>query len=304
MSGTTVSTSDRRFIRSARLGGVVLFSANVASRGQLRAFDASIRRAAGARRIMVAVDQEGGIVRRLSFAAPVESARDAGRRGPRYVRSLMRRAGRDLATVGITADFAPVADIDLPGSFIGSRSYGTTSGAVARSVVAAVRGLADRGVAATAKHFPGLGGAAQNTDFTGSVRGRRPSRASLAPFRAAARAGAAMVMVGHAIHPGVSRGPASLARATYRLLRGPRVGFGGVAITDALSAAAITRYVSQPRAAVAAIRAGADMVIALGSRAEVRSVVGAIAAAVRSGRIPYGRYISAQRRVARLLAGM
>ena len=115
-----------------------------------------------------------------------------------------------------------------------------------------------------AKHFPGLGHASADTD-TGRPPTRRSSQLEtddLIPFEQAAAAGLPVVMVGHPMVPGLTGNvPASLSPATYHLLRST-LGFKGVAMTDDLDAGAISAAgYTQPAAAVAAIEAGADMVM-------------------------------------------
>lgn len=297
LPGPTLDSATRDLITRRSLGGVVLFGSNIRGRDQLRALDDQLHRAAGRRGFLVTTDQEGGLVRRVPAAGPPVSAEAAGRRGPAYVKQVMTAAGRDLAALGIDLDLAPVADLGGPG-FIGSRSYGP---APADEVAAAVTGLRRGGVGAAAKHFPGLGGVAQNTDL-GRAVGPRVRGPALVPFRAAARAGVSMIMVDLAIHPGLGPVPAAFSRETYRLLRGPKVGFTGVAVTDALDARAATTLGPIEDNAVRAVAAGADMVIAPGGPAVAARTVDALQRAVRSGRIPAARYAEAVRRVKALLA--
>ena len=186
-------------------------------------------------------DQEGGLVKALPSEPPYRAAADYASPADafaagRATRTALHAAGVDLA-------FGPVLDTaDGP---LGSRQF--RSGTIA---VAFARGLGD---AACVKHFPGLGSAAYSTDERPHVDARvRPK--DIAPFRAAIRAGAPCVMVGHAFYG--TRYRASLEPSTYKRLR--RLGFEGVAITDSLSLvhdAPVERWAPQ------AARAGADMLL-------------------------------------------
>jgi beta-N-acetylhexosaminidase len=207
-------------------------------------------------------DQEGGHVKALPSAPPWRAARDftsaaQAEQAGRETRVALRRAGIDV-------DFGPV--LDAPDGPLGSREF--RSGAIA---VAFARGLGD---AACVKHFPGLGTAAYSTDERPHVDAHvRPQ--DIAPFRAAIRAGAPCVMVGHAFYG--TRYRASLEPSTYRRLRG--LGFEGVAITDSLS---IVRAAPVERWAPQAARAGADMLL-FTSPAHARRAVRALVPLARSG---------------------
>lgn len=296
LPGTSLDRATRDLVVRRHLGGVVLFGFNISSGPQVRGLDAALHRAAGRRGLLVTTDQEGGTVRRVPGARPPVSAAEAGRRGPAYVQAVMTSAGRDLHALGVDVDLAPVADGG--GGFLGTRSYGT---APASSVVAAVRGLRAGGEGATAKHFPGLGGAPVSTDEA-PVRGPVVRGPALAVFHEAARAGVALIMLDLAVHPGLGRLPSALSAPVYALLRGPKVGFRGVAVTDALDARAATAVGSIPANAVRAVAAGADLVLAPGGPGVAARTIDALQAAVRHGQISPARLAQALARVRALLA--
>jgi beta-N-acetylhexosaminidase len=195
---------------------------------------------------LVFVDQEGGGVRGFPELPPAVPASGYGSAGA--ARAAGRATGRALRRVGVRGDFAPV--LDLRDGPLGSRHFRDPAFGVAFA-----RGLADAGVAACAKHFPGLGSTPISTDHSPSVRGV-VRRADLAPFRAAVRAGVPCVMVSHAFYRGLGRGRASLDPAAYRLLRS--LGFEGVAVTDSLN---FLRDAPVERWAPRAVRAGADLLL-------------------------------------------
>jgi beta-N-acetylhexosaminidase len=254
-----------RILARRRAAGVILSAENVASPGQVRALTRSLERSGGGR-ALVGADQEGGAIRTLPFAAP--AAAQAGEVGRAAAGAAARASGRDLRRLGLDVDFAPVADVAVGRSIMRSRAYPGAAGTVAASVRAAVAGYAASGVAATVKHFPGLGAAGANTDdapVTIAASGPTLRARELAPFRAAIAAGVPLVMASHAVYPALD--PDRIASQSPlvldRLLRGS-LGFGGVVITDSIEAAAVRRRGSVADAAVRSLAAGADLVLMTG----------------------------------------
>jgi beta-N-acetylhexosaminidase len=182
---------------------------------------------------------------------------------PSVAQAQAAGAAAALRSVGIDADFAPV--VDTPGSagnFLGSRAFSHSRIWNAQMARAFVGGLQTSGVAATAKHFPGLGLASGNTDH-----GRIVVRAAawklhegLLPFQSAVRAGAKLVMVSTAIYPRLdgSKRPAAFSSTIIDGLLRKRLGFTGVTVTDSLTAPAADRI---PHTATRAMLAGSDLLI-------------------------------------------
>jgi beta-N-acetylhexosaminidase len=253
-------------VHSGRAAGAILFRDNVTDQATARRLTSELRRGAVSTPI-VCVDQEGGAVRTLPWAAPVRSAPRQEAAGT--VRADSRAAGRDLRSAGINVALAPVADVpSVPGAALGGRSFSRDPARTAAAVAEAVRGFREAGVAPTAKHFPGLGGATVNTDFGSSTVSRSAGeirRADLEPFRAAIRAGVPIVMIGHARYPAIdpdriaSQSPAVVTG----LLRG-ELGFRGVVITDSTEAKAVQSVTGVEEAAVRNLRAGVDVVLTTG----------------------------------------
>ncbi|MEA2364639.1 MAG: beta-N-acetylhexosaminidase, partial [Thermoleophilaceae bacterium] len=130
---------------------------------------------------------------------------------------------------------------------------------------ASIRGLRDSGVAATAKHFPGLGGATVNTDDAPATV-RVPIERDLVPFRAAVAEGVPLVMLSHASYPALdARRIASQSREVVTELLRDRLDFEGVIVTDSLEAAAVLAESGIAEAAERSIRAGADLILMTGS---------------------------------------
>jgi beta-N-acetylhexosaminidase len=295
-------------VRAGLVAGVVLFAENLRSRRSARRLIGSlqaIRRPHGLRQpLLVMVDQEGGLVKRLA-GPPAESAAEMGRRGAAFSRREGARTAANLRSVGINVDLAPVLDVPRPGGFIAEtkRGFGATPARVAATAVAFARGLEGGGVAATAKHFPGLGAAHLNTDEAAqAVRlSARTLRAiDEAPYRPFAAAGGSVVMLSTAVYPALDRRPAAFSPTVVRELR-RRVGFGGVTITDALEAASVRSFGGPGRAALAAASAGTDLLL-FTDRAAARSGRRALVAGARRGTLDRGRLEASARRVLELRA--
>lgn len=316
-SGLRPPTALLSAIRAGEAAGVILFGPNISSLAQIRSVAAQLQRANAASpvhaRLLLLVDQEGGEVRRLP-GGPDLSEKQIGSRpdGQALAAQAGTTAGRLLRSVGFTVNLAPVLDVfRSPGDFIDAygRSYSSRSGVVARLGGAFISAQQRLGVAATAKHFPGLGaaGAAQDTDqapVTLTVSAARLRSVDEAPYRAAIAAGVKLVMTSWATYPTLDRSrPAGLSPIVIGSeLRG-RLGFSGVTITDAISAGALARYGGVGNRGVLAARAGADLILcsaidpADNSPAEGATVLRALTAALRAGALGRGSAVQAAERV-------
>jgi beta-N-acetylhexosaminidase len=174
-----------------------------------------------------------------------------------------------LRAAGVTVTFAPVADVpSVRRAALAGRSFSRDPRAVSEAVRDAVRGWRAGGVAATAKHFPGLGGAPSNTDD--AIVTIRRSRAALdavdlPPFAAAIAAGVPLVMVGHARYPALDRFRiASQSRPIIAGVLRQELGFRGVVVTDSLEAEASLATGGITKVAERSLRAGADLLLLTG----------------------------------------
>ncbi len=270
-AGTQAPGYVMRALREGRTGGVILFRDNLASPGQLKAMTGAMSKAYGGEPV-VCVDQEGGDVRVMPWAGPEQAAPDQAAAGT--VRADARQAGRALRAGGVTVTLAPVADVpSVDGAALAGRAFSRDPAAAGDAVVESIGGWHAAGVATTAKHFPGLGGATVNTDDGPSTirRTREELQADLAPFRAAIAAGTEFVMASHATYPALdglhiaSQSPAIIDG----LLRGD-LGYDGVVMTDSLEAAAVQATGDVEQAAVASVDAGVDMILTTGRGSYIR----------------------------------
>lgn len=250
-------------VAAGQVGGVLLLGNGWTSARTTAAAVARLQAVACRRGspLLVGVDQEGGSVRRLPWAAPTLAAASMGTATEAHAQAAAAAPALRQARVGI--DFAPVADtISTPRSFLGTRSFGSDPSLVAQLASAFVTGLQAGGVAATVKHFPGLGSAVASTDDRAVTISRNAAflTARLAPFKAAIAAGAKLVMVSNASYPALdpSGVQAVFSHAIVTGLLRDTLGFKGVVVTDALDAGAVAHV---PDAPARALAAGVDLML-------------------------------------------
>ena len=278
-NGRTAPASLLTLIRHGDVGGVIFFSFNISSQSQLTAMISQFVKAnaaptnpARAYPLLLMTDQEGGQVKRLPWAGPQQSEAQIGASAdPAAAASAAgSQAAKGLRAVGMNVNLAPVLDVfraagDFDDQF--QRSYSMNPKVVSAAGAAFVTAQQRGGVAATIKHFPGLGAAATREDTDNEPVTISLSAATLRsvdeyPYRAAVRAGAKLAMVSWATYPALgSRLPAALSPSIVASeLRG-RVGFSGVTITDALGAGALGAYGTLQNKTMLAGRAGMDALL-------------------------------------------
>jgi beta-N-acetylhexosaminidase len=304
--GTNVPAAVKEMIRQGRIAGVILFSDNFPSRAAGRRLIARLQhvpRPQGLRdALLVMTDQEGGLVKRIG-GAPTASAAEMGARGTSFSREQGRRTARNLRNAGVNVDLAPVLDLARPGGVIAEthRGFGSTAGRVKNTGVAFANAMQKRGMAATAKHFPGLGAATENTDF--AVQRIRLSKRTLrrldeAPYERYIAIRGALVMLSTAIYPALSEKPAAFARPIATRELRVRLGFHGVSITDALGTAAVGAFGGPAKAGLSAAKAGTDLLLFTDYRAGARAYR-SLRRKLRSGALDRARF---ERSVQRVLA--
>ena len=270
-AGAAVPGYVRRALREHRAGGAILFADNLGEGDQLRRATRTLHRAAGGT-ALICTDQEGGDIRVIFDAGPQRSQAQQAAAGA--VRADAQAAGEQLAARGINVTLAPVADVAVSGGALAGRAFGGNVAAVSQAVADSVAGWRAAGVAPTAKHFPGLGGAGANTDDAAvtiddpleTIRAR-----DLPPFAAAIRAGVPLVMSSHARYPALD--PDRIASQSHRVLTGllrEEMGFRGVVITDSMEAAAVLEESTLEEGVVRTVEAGSDVVLTTGRGSSIR----------------------------------
>ncbi|HEV2820142.1 MAG TPA: glycoside hydrolase family 3 N-terminal domain-containing protein [Solirubrobacteraceae bacterium] len=271
-AGTELPGYVKNILSDGWAAGAILFADNITGPDQAKALAADIQEAAGGD-ALVMTDQEGGTIRNLDWLGPQRSAPAQG--SPAAVRAAHREAGAGLRDHGITVALAPVADVPVVGgSVMTGRAFSADPKQAAARVAAAVEGLGQSQVAATLKHFPGLGGATVNTDDGPATVDRSEEEltgSALEPFRAGIEAGARLVMLGSARYPALDdERIAMLSPAVVDGLLRDELGFDGVAITDSLEADAVTDVAEVDEAAVEMVEAGGDIALTTGRGSWIR----------------------------------
>jgi beta-N-acetylhexosaminidase len=306
---TELDPFTERRLRELQPGGVVLYGGNVENVSQLTGLISGVQATARIP-LFVAIDEEGGLVSRLRHLGPaaathLPSASVVGAAGDPL---LSYRAGRALGTelraLGINLNFAPVVDVASPADnpFLDSRTYSGDPQVVSRLATAFLRGLQNRGVSAAVKHFPGHGGAVEDSHYTTAAidaSAKRLEEVDWPPFRAAVRAGVDAVMVAHVAVPTLTGDdtPASVSPAVLQDAARGALGFDGLLISDSVTMGGLSEVLGDRSAAVAVIAAGGDIVLTPARPERARD---ALLAAVRDGRIPEGRVDASVRRILRV----
>lgn len=310
VSGTSVSAEVRALIASHHLGGVVLFQKNIEDADSVATLCRGLQQAAaeaGLPPLLIAVDQEGGSVERLPLGLPgamalgaTRSAEDARRAG--------EITGRALRAAGVNVNFAPVLDVNTNPSnpVIGIRSFGDDPVVVGALGLAYIRGLQAQGVMAAAKHFPGHGDTEVDSHLglpvvTHSLE--RLEAVEFAPFRQVSRE-VAGVMTAHVVFSSLGMTPATLSPALLQGMLRERWGFAGPIFTDSLAMAAIAAHIGAGRAAVMALLAGADVLLALGGPDSLTEVMASVRQAVSDGVLTRARLAQSFHRLERFRLAM
>jgi len=276
-SGLTPPAGLLKLIRTGQAAGVIFFSDNVGSDAHLAAVVRELQRANASRAnpvrepLLLMTDQEGGLVRRLP-GEPVLSAKQIGASAHPWATATKEGAAgaENLRRVGLNVNLAPVLDVfRTPGNFIDQygRSFSSDPAKVAKLGELFATAEQQHGIAATVKHFPGLGAAttSQNTDLR-PVTLRVPLDQLRAiderPYKAAITANVKLAMVSWAIYPALDKKyPAGLSSAIVQGELRKRLGFKGVTITDALEAGALKNFGGTANRAKLAARAGMDLIL-------------------------------------------
>lgn len=295
--GTTPTPELVELIQRYHIGNIILFSRNVQDARQLRALTNQLQdlaREAGQRfPLLIAIDQENGMVQRLGSDATIFPGNmalgAAGSEQSAYEVALA--AGLELRALGVNLNLAPVVDVNNnpANPVIGVRSFGEDPRQVALLAGAEIRGYRNAGVATCIKHFPGHGDTATDSHLAVPVVPydmERLEQIELVPFKSGIAAGTDCVMTAHIYFPalmGETNLPATLSPVVIRQLLREQLGFQGVIITDCLEMKAVSETVGVGRGAVLAQQAGNDLILI--SHLYERQLAGitALKAAVQAG---------------------
>lgn len=322
---TTMNDQVRQILEQYRFGAVIYFAQNLTSTDQAYRLVQGMQQATvdgGGVPMLICTDQEGGSVYRLGTGTALPGNMALGATGDAYYSYLAGRImGSELSALGINTNLAPVVDVNNNASnpVIGIRAYSDDPQVVGQMASSAISGMAEFGVVACAKHFPGHGDTATDSHYglprvdksLEQLRG-----CELLPYEIAIDQGAQMIMTAHILYPQLEDGeefslktgkaedlPASMSPKIITKLLKEDMGFSGIVVSDAMNMAGIRDYWDPVQAVVLAFRAGVDMVCmpcTLQKEEDVRqleAVVQGVEAAVADGTIPLARIDDAVKRI-------
>jgi beta-N-acetylhexosaminidase len=309
--GPDPTEAGRNFLQRWEPGGVVLLKESATTPQRVTTLTNSFQQTmmdSGAPPLLIAIDQEPGIISHLNdgftqFPTPTLITATGK---PDSARAVGAAIADELKAVGVNMNLSPVSDLETnPNNpIIKRRSFGSDPALISPMIGAFVEGTQSEGVLATAKHFPGHGETTQDSHTTLPVidlSKERMEAVELAPFRAAVAAHVDAIMVAHIWYPALEPEknlPASLSRNVITGLLRDEMGYDGIILTDALDMDSIDTVYSYPEAAVKAISAGADMVMAAHVSLEQQAAgIQAVVKAVEAGQIPEAQINASAQRI-------
>ena len=310
-------------------GGVILFAENVKETKQTLALTQDMQKAAienkannGKIPLLLAIDQEGGIVYRLGTGTALPGNMAIGATNdPKLAKEAGQIIGRELSALGLNVDFAPVLDTNNnpQNPVIGLRSFSSDPNRVAYLGIPMMKGIQDYNVAVAAKHFPGHGDTAVDS-HTGLPLVDKSlaelEKLELLPFKKAMDEGVDLLMTAHIQYPQIEKDqvvsketgekiyvPATLSDDILTGLVRKKYGYKGVIVSDAMGMDAIAKNFGEVEAVKMAIKAGVDLVLmptTLRSKADlskIDTIVNAVVDAVQTGDISEDRLNESVRRI-------
>lgn len=304
-----LSEAAKEQLRTIQPGGLCLFSENVGSVEQLRAYISDARGSVSLP-LFVSVDQEGGSVQRISYSEAIPATNlppmwKVGSAGdPVLARQVGGVLGSELTVFGFNMDFAPVCDVfsNPNNTVIGQRSFSSDPAVVAEMSLELAKGLSDAGIIPAAKHFPGHGDTEADTHIGYAVSNKTREeleQTELVPFRAQVNAGVPLVMVSHISLPAINgdNTPATLSEQVVTGMLRNDLGYENIIITDAMNMGAIVENYGANDACVRAIQAGTDMLL---MPQDPLGAYEAVLAAVQSGELTEKRINESVLRILRV----
>lgn len=297
IQGRDLSIKEIEHIRKINPGGIVFYGRNVKEATDIAPLISKIRSISGdsVLPIFFAVDQEGGLVHRIEgelYRPPSEPAIGAAN-SEELSREAGLSVGSALKDLGINVNLSPVLDVpaDILSSPMARRSFSNNSRTVARLGTAYILGLREAGLLATAKHFPGIGRAKEDSHFGIphiAWKNLDERDNDTMPFENAIRAGVDIIMVGHFIaEPGDSKNPISLSSYWMEDVLRKDMAFEGLILVDNIEMRAIKGMMSVPEAAVKSFRSGADIIMVSHEMKNQEKVFNALMDAVKKGHISH-----------------
>lgn len=312
LHGPQLTYAGRDFLQRWQPGAAVLFTSNLGAPDAVTRLTNAYQEAmidVGAVPLLIAIDQEGGVVQRLSegFTALPSPLIIAASGDARVAQNVGAAVAAELLAVGVNMNLAPVADLETnrENPIIFRRSFGSDPELVGTAVAGVVRGTQEQGVVATLKHFPGHGDTDEDSHVglpVVDLDRERLFSVEIEPFRRAIQAGADAVMVAHIWYPALepeTNLPASLSPRIITGILREALQFDGIVMTDAIDMNAIDAQFGYEHAAVMAIQAGVDLIApgpGIGLETQ-EAMINAVIAAVGQGEISEARIDESVRRI-------
>jgi beta-N-acetylhexosaminidase len=307
--GPVYSPDLRTMVEDQHIGGLILFDTDFGA-PHSNSFDqtrTTLRevQARASIPLLIGTDQEGGDVSRLGrYFGDFPSERDLATSGnPHLAYQWGERTARDLRATGFNLDFAPVVDVPVNGGgYWGPwRTYSEDPKVVARYAAAFMRGLQAAGVVACLKHYPGIGAVTKDPHATLPVVSRTLDQfrqTELYPYQALIPAGPDMIMATDVLVPAVDPTyPAELSRTWITDILRRQLGYDGVIMTDALWMGGVSHTWNVTEAAVLAVEAGNDIVLAGFDAASTQSILDGLKAALQSGHLALAQVRTSVQRI-------
>lgn len=306
--GSSISKELAAFIQEYKPGGVILFSRNLESVGQIVELTNQLQKLSPHSPLLISIDQEGGRVSRLpkefTILPPGETLGRCNSYGLTYAAASVVAA--ELRCVGINMNMAPVLDVNSnpDNPVIGDRAFGSVPEIVCEMGQATVAGLQDNGVVACGKHFPGHGDTAADSHKELPVVAapiERLREVEWRPFEHAVQHGVATLMTAHVRYDALDdQRPATLSPAIIQSILRDQLKYDGVVLTDDLEMHAIIDHYGIGEASVQAFLSGCDVLLICKDQEREVAAIHAVENAVTEGRISTARLETSLARISRL----
>jgi len=312
-SGAEITSGISEMIRDYHVGGIIYFRRNIKSLRQVSKLSNELQAISIKQRVglplMISTDQEGGIVHRLIGGTHFPGSMVLGATKNTELAERMGQAiAKELKTVGINLDFAPVLDVNCNSlnPVIGVRSFGEDPFWVAKLGVAFIKGVQAEGVIACGKHFPGHGDTVADSHLTLPVvkhDRNHLEKVEFYPFMQAIQAGVDSIMTAHVCFPSIEPKediPATLSYNVLTNLLRKELGYTGIIITDCMEMKAIANSFGTIEGSVMSIEAGSDIVLVSHTLDKQIAAIEAVVKAVKEGRITEERINQSVLRILKL----
>lgn len=296
--GTKVTSGISEMIRDYHVGGIIYFRRNIKSLRQVSKLSNELQAISIKQRVglplMISTDQEGGIVHQLIGGTYFPGSMVLGATKNTELAERMGQAiAKELKTVGINMDFAPVLDVNCNSlnPVIGVRSFGEDPFWVAKLGVAFIKGVQAEEVIACGKHFPGHGDTVSDSHLTLPVvkhDRNHLEKVEFYPFTQAIQAGVDSIMTAHVCFPSIEPKediPATLSYNVLTNLLRKELGYTGIIITDCMEMKAIADGFGTSEGAIMSIKAGSDIVLVSHSINKQKQAIEMVVEAVKKGEI-------------------